>query len=202
MPFLSWPLTTGMPWNVMASVFNLFLLLISQVQTNMGRGQSSQIYLITSSFFTEHLAKLAFHQMQYFCKWELPMNINMVNWKVQEKRNSGILVKRASECMYMFDSSQSVVMPLRLSDNLAFLYTQKLLIMLLLDFSLVLPITFFWWGSLGIWPYIRLFLENKGMNLKKNIVWKLKAKEILNIKFLNDDLVKLIAHSLVCSSDH
>ncbi|XP_064451353.1 vesicle transport through interaction with t-SNAREs homolog 1A isoform X11 [Mirounga angustirostris] len=45
---------------------------------------------------TEHLAKLAFHQMQYFYKWELPMDINMVNWKFQEKRKSGILVERAS----------------------------------------------------------------------------------------------------------
>lgn len=81
---------------MMDNVFNIFLSIISQVQTNMGLGLCSQIDLITSSFFTEHLAKLAFDQMQYFCKWKLPMNINMVNWKVQEKRKSGILVERAS----------------------------------------------------------------------------------------------------------
>ena len=96
MPFFSWALTTGMPWDMMDSVFNIFLPIIFQVQTNTGLGQCSQIDVITSSFFTEHLAKLAFHQMQYFRKWELPMNINMVNWKIQEKRKSGIQVERAS----------------------------------------------------------------------------------------------------------
>lgn len=105
MPFLSWVLTAAMPWDLMDNVFNLFLPTVPQGQTNMGLRQGSQIYLITSSFFTEHLAKLAFHQMQYFYKWGLPMNVNVVNWKVQEKRKSGILVKRASWCMYMFASS-------------------------------------------------------------------------------------------------
>lgn len=36
-------------------------------------------------FITEHLAKLAFHQMQYFFKWEWPVTVNMVNYKFQEK---------------------------------------------------------------------------------------------------------------------
>lgn len=153
----------------MDNVFNIFLSIISQVQTNMGLRLCSQIDLITNSFFTEHLAKLAFHQMQYFCKWKLPMNINMVNWKVQEKRKSGILVERASQYMYMFASSQSMDMPLRLSDNLTFLYTQKLLIMFLLDFNLVLCITSLLWSYLGILLYQAISREQRNEFEEKKI---------------------------------
>lgn len=71
--------------------------------------------------------------------------------------------------MYMFASSQSMDMPLRLSDNLTFLYTQKLLIMFLLDFNLVLCITSLLWSYLGILLYQAISREQRNEFEEKKI---------------------------------
>lgn len=56
---------------------------------------------------------------------------------------------------------------LGLSNNLKLLYTEKLLIILLLDFCLVLHFTSFLWNYFGIFLYSRLLLENEIMNLRE-----------------------------------